>query len=152
MSVRALTGVLFVLLGVLMSSCGQSDQLWQLQEDASLPPLEDVAVEGIDADFSDDEAAGCDPFESACPEEAPRCLPSLSGENRCAEAGALGEGDACVIGESQACGVGLLCAGQPEAQRCRTLCSPERAPCGEGQRCALAATGLSWGLCIPLEP
>jgi hypothetical protein len=121
-----------------------------LVEDASLIDTgEDVFLDGQ----SDAPERGCSVLvPTACASPTPRCVPGSDGENRCAAAGTLGDGDACTAA-GVACAYGLLCAGvdvEPESTGtiCRRICTPGNR-CPDGGICpvTLSAGGEFVGLC-----
>lgn len=120
-------------------------------DDASFVDVDDA---GASTDTSNDGASTgpCSVLDpSACPVEAPRCVPAASRSTACVVAGTLAEGEACGTQGEDPCGYGLLCAAaatDAEDLSCRRICRPG-ATCGDGSACesAFEAGGESIGLC-----
>lgn len=81
----------------------------------------------------------CEPGVSCCPENTPRCVPGISGANRCVADGTLAPGTRCGQDGVDNCSAGALCSSDDTEQLlCRVLCLDDD-DC-QGSSCTAAVT------------
>lgn len=90
----------------------------------------------------------CGEAVPCCPEEAPRCVPSATGTNRCVAPGALPLGAPCGEVGVDDCGLGSVCVATPDqAATCRAVCDGADS-CGGSECLILTVPGSqSLGVC-----
>lgn len=140
--VRGVTAIGAILCGTLLAGC------------ANTPAAERVADSGfvdggsfgaVATDGGNGLGSGCalyGPCESGvtcCPDGTPRCVPGISGANRCVAEGSVAIGGRCGQDGVDNCVTGALCASDEAGSLvCRTLCTTD-AECGRSS-CEVVGT------------